>query len=126
MESVRYKHLTNFLHQRGQKIPGIPFLSLWQFASAIGFGFAGYALQLPVSGILFLGLAALIAFHVYHGEFVGRRLLAMTIVYGLALVSQWRVVNFEVEWESLAKKDEPIPSLMTITLEGEAGAMVLS
>ena len=126
MEQAKYKHLANFLRQRGQKIPGVPFLSLWQFGGAIGFGFLGYIFRLPMVAVLLLGLVALIVFYVYHGEFIGKRLMAMTVVFGLALFSRRRQVNFEPAWEQMAEGESTEPIFATITLEGEGGATVLS
>ena len=126
MEQAKYKHLANFLRQRGQKIPGIPFLSLWQFGGAIAFGFVGYVLQLPMAVALLLGLAAAIALTVYHGEFAGKRLLAIAVVLSLTLLGRQRQVNFEPVWEQLAEGAGPTPLLATITLEGQGGTTVLS
>ncbi len=126
MEQAKYKHLANFLRQRGQKIPGVPFLSLWQFAAAIGFGFIGYVLQLSLPVVLIVGLAAVITFFVYHGEFVGRRLIAITAVYSLSLFNRRRTVNFERAWDLLAEGTPTAPVFATITLEGKGGATVLS
>ena len=126
MEQAKYKQLANFLRQRGQKIPGIPFLSLWQFGGALAFGFVGYVLQLPMMLALLLGLAAVIAFTVYHGEFAGKRLLAIAVVLSLTMLSQPRQVDFESVWEQLAEGQGPAPRLATITLEGQGGATVLS
>jgi hypothetical protein len=126
MEQAKYKHLANFLRQRGQKIPGVPFLSLWQFGGAIGFGFVGYVLQLPMMAALLLGLVSIIVFYVYHGEFVGRRLMAISVVFGLALFGQRRQVNFVPAWDQLAEGKGTTPIFATITLEGESGATVLS
>jgi len=126
MEQTKYKHLANFLRQRGQKIPGVPFLSLWQFGGAIGFGFVGYVLQLPMMVILLLGLVAIIVFYVYHGEFVGKRLMAIAIVFGLALSNQRRQFNFEPAWEQMAEGEGTTPVFFFFSLEGEGGATVLS
>jgi hypothetical protein len=126
MEQAKYKHLANFLRQRGQKIPGIPFLSLWQFGGAIAFGFVGYVLQMPMMVALLLGLAAVISFTVYHGEFAGKRLLAIAVVLSLTVSSRPRQVDFEPAWEQLAEGESPAPLLATITLEGQGGATVLS
>jgi len=126
MEQAKYKHLANFLRQRGQKIPGVPFLSLWQFAAAIGFGFIGYVLQLSLPVVLLLGLAAVITFYVYHGEFAGRRLIAITSVYSLSLFNRRRTVNFDPAWDLLAEGAPAAPVFATITLEGKGGATVLS
>ena len=126
MEQAKYKHLANFLRQRGQKIPGIPFLSLWQFGGAIAFGFMAYILQQPMPVALLLGLAADIAFTVYHGEFVGKRLLAMAVVLSLIALGRPRQVDFEPGWERLAEGQGLAPRLATITLEGQGGATVLS
>lgn len=126
MEQAKYKHLANFLRQRGQKIPGLPFVSLWQFGAAIGFGFFGYILQLPMMAVLLLGLIATITFTVYHGEFVGKRLLAITLVFCLTLFGRQRRISFEPIWDQLAEGNSKAPVFATITLEGEGGATVLS
>ncbi len=126
MEQAKYKHLANFLRQRGQKIPGIPFLSLWQFTGAIAFGFVGYVLQLPMMIVLLLGLTAIIALTVYHGEFAAKRLLAIVVVLSLTVLGRPRLVDFEPVWDQLAEGEGPAPLLATITLEGQSGATVLS
>lgn len=126
MEEARYKHLVNFMRQRGQKIPGVPFISLWQFMGVMGFGFAGYILQLPVWAIFALGLAAIVSFTMYNGEFLGRRLLAIGLVYLLALSGRPRRVTLEPAWAALADNGRLAPTPATIFLEGEAGTTVLS
>lgn len=126
MEPIRYQQLANFLRQRGQKIPGVPFLSLWQFGGAIGFGLAGYVLALPTWAIVALALAALVAFYVYHGEFAGRRLLAVAAVTGLTLVERPRQVSFEPAWADLAAGRLAAVPTTTIRLAGDDGQVVLS
>jgi hypothetical protein len=126
MDEARYKHLANFMRQRGQKIPGVPLISLWQFIGVLAFGFAGYSLQLPAMAIVALGLVALICFTVYQGEFAGRRLLAIAMVYSLALANRRRLVTFEPGWEQLADHDRDQPAPATILLAGESGTTVLS
>jgi hypothetical protein len=129
MEPIRYQQLANFLRQRGQKIPGVPFLSLWQFGGAVGFGLAGYVLALPTWVVLALAFLALFAFYVYHGEFAGRRLLAMATVAALALVERPRCITFEPAWADLAATPSfagaSLPTT-TIRLAGEDGQVVLS
>lgn len=126
MEQVRYQQLGNFLRQRAQKIPGLPFLSLWQFGGAVAFGFAGRLFDLPGSLTAALALVALVLFYVYNGEFAGRRLLAIAAVSLLALFGRPRTVSFDPAWQQLAEDERPSATPATITLEGEVGRTVLS
>ena len=126
IEPIRYQQLANFLRQRGQKIPGVPFLSLWQFGGAVGFGLAGYVLALPAWLVLMLAALALVAFYVYHGEFAGRRLLAMASVASLALVERPRRLTFEPAWDDLAAGRLTTLPATTIRLASEDGQVVLS
>ena len=126
MEEARYKHLANFMRQRGQKIPGVPFISLWQFMGVMGFGFTGYVLQLPNWAIIALGLAAIVSFTMYNGEFLGQRLLAIGLVYLLAASGRPRQVTLEPAWATLADYGQMRPAPATIFLVGEGGTTVLS
>jgi hypothetical protein len=126
MEEARYKHLANFMRQRGQKIPGVPLISLWQFMGIMGFGFTGYVLQLPAWAIGILGVVAVFSFTIYNGEFLGRRLLAVGLVYLLAVSGRPRRVTLESAWATLADHGQLRPAPTTIFLEGEGGTTVLS
>ena len=126
MEEARYKHLVNFMRQRGQKIPGVPLISLWQFMGVMGFGFAGYILQLPVWAIGGLALVAIVSFTMYNGEFLGRRLLAIGLVYLLAASGRPRRLTLEPAWTALADGGQLPATPPTIFLEGEGGTTVLS
>jgi hypothetical protein len=125
MEEARYQQLANFMRQRGQKIPGLPFLSLWQFMGGMGTGFAAYVLGLPFWAVFLVGLLAACCFTVYNGEFVGRRLAAIGLVYVLSRGAKGRVTTLEPAWATLVNAAPP-PAPATILLSGETGTTVLS
>lgn len=86
--SISYQQIPNFMKQREQGIPGVPFVSLIQFAVALGVGFTGYALGLPIILIILLVIVALLATIISQGEYIYSRLFTIGVLYVKKMIRQ--------------------------------------
>lgn len=116
--SINYRQVPNFLKQREQGIPGVPFLSLVQFGVALGFGVAGYAIGLPFLLIIPLVVVAFICTIIWQGEYVYRRLFTIAVSLVRKGVGQSPIMEVK-DWQ----EEEEGPELAdheraTIHMEG--------
>ena len=96
--SINYRQVPNFLKQREQGIPGVPFLSLIQFGVALGVGVVGYALGLSMLLIIPLILIAFVSTIIFQGEYVFRRLFTIIVALIRKGVGQSPIVEV-TEWQ---------------------------
>ena len=76
------------MKQREQGIPGVPFISLIQFAVALAVGFMSYALGLPIILIILLVIVALLATIISQGEYIYSRLFTIGVLYVKKMIRQ--------------------------------------
>lgn len=76
------------MKQREQGIPGVPFVSLIQFAVALGVGFIGYALGLPIIVLILLVIFALLATIITQGEYIYSRIFTIGTLYIKKIIGQ--------------------------------------
>jgi hypothetical protein len=116
--SINYRQVPNFLKQREQGIPGIPFLSMIQFAVALGVGGAGYMIGFSIIFLILLVIVAFVLTIIWQGEYIYRRLFTI----GLSLVRKGVGQNAIVELKDWQEEEDGVQledhERATIHMEG--------